>query len=62
MSTGSRAKANRRGGWQGVRALFLGLAALAVLMGYSPRADAIKAIEIDAELERVDITGLGEAY
>src|SRR5215470_18386155 len=60
MPRGSRGRA--MGGGGGLRALWLCLATVVALVALAPAAAAIKAIEIDPELERVDITGLGEAY
>ncbi|HJZ31880.1 MAG TPA: EAL domain-containing protein [Hyphomicrobiaceae bacterium] len=61
MTTGLRGQAKGRGSG-GLRALWLCLATLVAVVALAPAAAAIKAIEIDTEVERVDITGLGEAY
>src|SRR5689334_14304252 len=60
MSTGSGREAKRGSGWAALLRL-LSLC-LVVLLAYCQSANALKAIEIDPELERIDITALGEAY
>ena len=60
MSRGSARGGTRRGAI--LRALCLCLVALVGLVLESTLARALKAIEIDPELERIDITGLGEGY
>ncbi len=62
MSRGSRGEWTQRGAGRALRLLCLWLVALAAILAEIPAADALKAIELDPELERVDITGLGEAY
>ena len=62
MSRGSARGGKRRSAGIGARLLCLCLAALLSLLLQSGLAHALKAIEIDPELERIDITGLGEGY
>ena len=63
MSTGTGRGVRRRSGASRVLcAIWLCLACLLALAGHAGPACALKAIEIDPELDRVDITNLGEAY
>ena len=62
MSRGLSGDGRQGGGARALRALCLCFAALAALLLQLGAANALKAIEIDPELERIDITGLGEAY
>jgi 7TM diverse intracellular signalling len=62
MSRGSARGGKRRRAGIGARLLCLCLAALLSLLLQSGLVHALKAIEIDPELERIDITGLGEGY
>jgi diguanylate cyclase (GGDEF)-like protein/PAS domain S-box-containing protein len=62
MSRGLPGEGRRGGGARALRALCVWLAAVAALLLQLGAANALKAIEIDPELERIDITALGEGY
>jgi len=63
MPTGARigrtARAPMRGAW---RAFALALLMLIALLAHAPAALALKAIEINNDADRLEITALGEAY
>src|SRR5262245_31376880 len=58
--TGGPSSARQRASWP--RVAFAALLLLAALLAHAPQALALKAIEINNELERIEITALGEAY